>query len=622
MSFTINMENIAGFRGKVSFELQKGLNVVEAPNAGGKTSFIRGIRAMILPADTLKDSRHFLNITTKSGNIHLKLDNDKYSRDMHDVNGRLSVSGKPITDEGIKADTLCVAIRENVLLNLIDTGKSVKSVLEEFSEAKYYRLGTTNYCKKKIQELNIEISRQNEEYQALKEYQKQLTELLKKREKLIKEMESLPEIPQADSKTMLANQKLLQEKTKELTEARITLDTKKKEIDEREKGINRKEEEIKEYKKRIEEFKQKHPNIDNEIAKIERTIRDLVTDRNEHYAKISSISGELEATRKAQIETSKSKANYCPACGGKLTPEQLRKREKDLQIKYDKLTKEMGLTNEQIEAKEIEHETLQEEIQKVKVGRTGDVKMLDDSQRRLKDLKREYDNLAKEKEKLEGRIIEISKEINNIEKSIDPSIIDLIRKHSNIDTQLGVIESDIKRTKGAIESRGETGEKVQELDKRKRLLTAVASFMQKEAERVLMEVVNDFNTKTKEIYDLLEFKDFEKIYIDDYTFEVNVIRKKGGQTIRQPINSLSGSERGSIGLILMLAGKEKYLSDFPMFVLDAVTEDYDATRLSRIVKYLEGKVPYVIVTTLSPHVKRDEIVIKHRLGRYLSGGHE
>lgn len=296
-----------------------------------------------------------------------------------------------------------------------------------------------------------------------------------------------------------------------------------------------------------------------------------------------------------------------------MTPELLRSWERKLQKKYEGLTEEMSSVNAQVQERTEEWDSLREEVMRVKLGKTGDMKMLSDSQRRLKDLNREVRNLTEGKEKLEGTIAELEKEIKDLERSIDPSIIALTQKHGTIETRLGILQNDLDRTSKAIEDIGQAGEDIRALDKQKRLLTSVTTLMQKESERLLMEVVNDFNSRIGHIYDLLEFEDFEKIYIDDYTFEINVVRRKGSQTIRQPIKSLAGSERGTLGLILMLAGKEKYIPDFPMFILDAVSEDYDETRLSRIVRYLEERVPYVIVTTLTPHKDSDDIVIRHKL---------
>lgn len=56
----------------------------------------------------------------------------------------------------------------------------------------------------------------------------------------------------------------------------------------------------------------------------------------------------------------------------------------------------------------------------------------------------------------------------------------------------------------------------------------------------------------------------------------------------------------------MLAGKEEYLPEFPMFVLDELTTSYDPTRFKTIISYLQQTVPYTIVTALAPYQKGKE----------------
>jgi hypothetical protein len=48
----------------------------------------------------------------------------------------------------------------------------------------------------------------------------------------------------------------------------------------------------------------------------------------------------------------------------------------------------------------------------------------------------------------------------------------------------------------------------------------------------------------------------------------------------------------------MLAGREEYIPNYPLFVLDKVTLDYDPSRFQMILDYLtQREVPYIIVTT-------------------------
>ncbi len=615
MAIEIEMENIGGFKSTKNFKLEEGLNVVEAPNAGGKTSFIKGIRTMLLPQTVLEANRDFLNISAKSGNVTIKIDKEKYSRDIIDVDGKLSVSGKSIIDNGEIVDSLCVAIRENKLLDLIEKGESLKPQLEEFSGVKYYRMALSPFVlKKKLNQVNGELARENEEYAALKDYQKQLATFQKKKETLHIDKKKLPEIPKADSESMFKNQKLLQGKTKEKTELEIQINDNNEKIKARNDGVKNKERDIAECQKQIEEFKSKHPQFDKEISDLETKIQNLTSERNKIQSEISNIKFRLESIQKAQIGQTKSKIEKCPVCERQLTLEDLRKAEQKLLKEYDQRTKEFGILNAQIEEKAMEKDAILEENQRIKTGMDkGSYKFLSDSERRLNDLKKEHKKLIEEKNDLEKKLNEVKKEVEELNKGFDPTVIALIKKHADIEKDIGIVESDISRTEKAIKERGKVGEIIQKLDKKKRFLTSLIAFFQHESGRRIKEAVATFNEKAMEIYKLLEYKDFEKIYIDDYSYEVNVIRNKDGHSIKQPIKSLSSSERVSIGLILMLAGKEKYIPTFPLFVLDAISEDYDPIRLERIIKYLNSKVPYVVVTMLSPHGKSDAMIIKHSL---------
>ena len=111
-----------------------------------------------------------------------------------------------------------------------------------------------------------------------------------------------------------------------------------------------------------------------------------------------------------------------------------------------------------------------------------------------------------------------------------------------------------------------------------------------------------------QVYNKLGFKDFDKIEIDE-TFKIIVTRKKKSQEL----NRLATSERVTIGVLIMLAGKEKYLPEYPFFVLDEVTTAYDPVRFKQIIDYLinETKTKYTIVTAFSPI--GDKIKVEYKL---------
>ncbi len=134
--------------------------------------------------------------------------------------------------------------------------------------------------------------------------------------------------------------------------------------------------------------------------------------------------------------------------------------------------------------------------------------------------------------------------------------------------------------------------------------------MAAKAEEVKNAVKDMFNERIEEVYELLQFdEDFEQIYLDDQ-FNLRIIRRFQGQRKLDSINTLSRSEKETVALVLMLAGRQAYLSDFPFFIADE-TSFFDPTRFSRIVGYVSERVPYTVITKLAPRDAQDEVKVEY-----------
>ena len=454
-----------------------------------------------------------------------------------------------------------------------------------------------------------ELSRYRDEVRRLEGYKKQLSELQKKKEKLLKEQEALEEIPVASAEDMIKKQRQLRDLTKEQTEKKIEiqrLNIRLEEIKDDVKESRRLEEY---YDKQIEDFAEKHPDIDREIEELDKKIAELMKQKSDVQADQRFIGIRLEKTSKNLTDANRLGVDECLACGNKnfsRADAEIRKR--DLEKKYAELTRIIGQINIEIDQNGLTIDSLQEERQKVKIDFYN---KLNNVRQNLKFRENERKKNINSISASENEIKELENKIADVEKGFDESLIKLMREHEDQRYKLGVTDGEIKRTERTIKERADGTGEVQRLDKKQRFLGQMIAYMQNKAKSISDELVAEFNERAKEVYNVLEFKDFEKVYIDPNTFEVNIIRKSGGQLIRQPIISLSDSERSTIGIILMLAGKDQFLPDFPLFVLDAVTTDYDETRFNRIVEYLGNKVPYVLVTKLSPYEGSEKLVVKH-----------
>ena len=116
-----------------------------------------------------------------------------------------------------------------------------------------------------------------------------------------------------------------------------------------------------------------------------------------------------------------------------------------------------------------------------------------------------------------------------------------------------------------------------------------------------------FNNNIARAFRELKLEGFRNVFLDQ-NFTLHVMREGG---IQQPIETLSASEKLTISLILMLAAKETFLPEFPLFIVDELTLSYDSDRFWRIMNYIKRRVPYVIVTSLtSSFIAKPQVIHK------------
>ncbi|MDH5688882.1 MAG: hypothetical protein OEZ48_13605, partial [Candidatus Bathyarchaeota archaeon] len=146
-----------------------------------------------------------------------------------------------------------------------------------------------------------------------------------------------------------------------------------------------------------------------------------------------------------------------------------------------------------------------------------------------------------------------------------------------------------------IEVRREIGKKIEWLNK------VIEHFQEKYMRRMTTARLR-FNRNITRAFEQLDLEGFANIFLDQ-DFALHIVREN---SLQQPVETLSASERLTISLILMLAAKETFLPDFPFFIVDELTLSYDPERFRYIMNYIQQHVAYVIVTTLTSTGNRGE----------------
>jgi hypothetical protein len=250
--------------------------------------------------------------------------------------------------------------------------------------------------------------------------------------------------------------------------------------------------------------------------------------------------------------------------------------------KEDQLLKYLMLTDDSTEiASQIREGISQSKTEKKKIQKTISQKI-----EIIKKLKLELGNLASQIDEKKSQNIE---GLEELEKSLQRINKDVILKEEEIERSEKFPDDDHRYPKQlVIEVRSYMIKKIEWLNK-------VSEYFEDKYMRRMTLAKVRFNNNITKAFKELGFKGFENLFLNQ-DFELNIVREGN---IQQPVETLSASEKLTVSIILMLAAKETFLSDFPLFIIDELTLSYDHKRFEKVVSYLKRRIPFVIVTSLS-----------------------
>ena len=237
---------------------------------------------------------------------------------------------------------------------------------------------------------------------------------------------------------------------------------------------------------------------------------------------------------------------------------------------------------------------------------------IDSSREKQERIRMEIETQTRLLEALKGEIERLKESLRREETAGPKEFEDLERNLEEINKMIILKEEEIQRAERfppddaeypgrlVVDVRSEILRKIEWLDK-------VTGYFQEKYMRRMTSARCRFNSNVTRAFRELGLEGFGNVFLDQ-NFMLHVMREGN---VRQPIETLSASEKLTISLILMLAAKETFLPDFPLFIVDELTLSYDSERFWRIMNYIKKRVPYVIVTSLTSSL-RDKPEVIHK----------
>jgi chromosome segregation ATPase len=593
----LQIKNISGILNE-SISLSEGLNVIRAPNATGKTSTINSLKVITIPEKDLKTHSEFLNDSSNDGSVAVEFGSIKDDRKIRRYGKELAVIGNPIFDSNGKSELL-FAEPDNEIIHETIKGNSIEPFIERFSNVAVYQKLNIDSIEPAIIHLKKFYDEDSDAVAKLKSTEKEIENLKSEREKMSKERDKIkPLIEKA--KSQIKNSGIIQEKNKSKNEKLSDISRLSQGL----KGIQKQkpllESELKDAEKRRDEhiknkgkFQTEQEALSKEKGKLEAIQEDLEN-------QVSKLDDNISTLEQVSRNVDWTATKDCPVCGRPITSSVKNNWQKHLETDRKQANAELLKTENKIKEIDNRINDIEDELNEI-----NDIqKNINDWNLELAKIEKQVKFDTKDIEAKTESVNKLKKEIEELEKQIDPALLKIWRQQGTLDETIGETDGKIKALK---EEYDEICSKAKGLDVLKRKI----EFLQKVKEtikKIIIEmkngVKNKFNARIKEVYPLLNFKNFDEVFIND-SYRIEVVRK-GKQ---QELNRLSTSERVTLGVIVMLAGKEEYLPEFPFFVLDEVTTAYDPTRFKKIIDYItqKTKTKYVIVTAFSPTGDRIKI---------------
>lgn len=597
----IEVENVGGFQGIAKFELEKGLNLIVAPNATGKTSFVRALELMALPNDELKGKGHYMNLIVDSarGQARVKLiDTETKERRFRRVGDSLTcVEGNPFFSGETKVPTVCFAVPGNALIARMLAGEPIREYVEELSDSLIYENAVAI-----LGSFRRDLDRQHRIFRDDLIRLEQLQDNLQKEEgDLLQKKKELENLPKIDEKAILDDEKVRAKYDAKQAEKRRINDhvhSLQTELQDLQSGIEELTLEIKRFENRRSEIGRDQKRINAELDKVVKELRDTKSEKTAFQQQLAKIDDQLRIVNdNFQKRRKYGEEERCQACGQPLTLEKLQKWEKELRKSQEDFRKKLRAVKRTIEDLQDEEQRLHRDLQELqKVNDQLKSKERTRATRESQRSKKQNEHADSKKESNE-----LAKELEKIWANIDEESLKLFQQISQLQDRIRDRETRINGMKRRIRELTARTAEADRIVEKIEFVDAATQHMSRRKLEVMESVREAFDQNIDEIYSKLGFRDFESIEIaKDYTIYI----KRPGYEDPWPLDALSTSERITLALTFLVAGKQEYLPDFPFFILDELVTSYDPGRTEQLKEYLANVADYVLLTQLA---KEEEV---------------
>ncbi|NUB93486.1 AAA family ATPase [Haloterrigena sp. SYSU A121-1] len=612
----ITVQNVGGITdGELT--LSPGVTLLSGENASNKSSFLRGLAAVLGgPTPPVKSD-------ADRGRVTLRTDENEYFLELSNENGDPIVTDAERFSDRTDLCELFAALGETnpIRQRLLTDGDLYELLMRPVDTA----------------EIEAEIER-------LKERKDRLDE-------------RLAEVDRSEDRlpTLRTRATTLREDREEIETA---LREKREEIDERDAetdgndvldDLKEKRSERESVRDRIETQREAIRSLEDELEAVREQRDDLGT--AESSRDVDAIESEIEGLhhQKQQLTSTINALSPIVEMNDQLLDDE---REIPEEMKADEIVAELDPASRTITCwtcgSTVEREAIAEQVRVVReIIRekrqqretiTERIRSLEEEKRQLERQRDDRERLAEREQSIEAEIdrreetlselrdekAALDDEIESLQTDAetfderDDELLELHGEVSDLEYERGQLENELTELEREIEELEAELENRDDLEAERE---SVATRLREQRERIETlerDLVTTFNESMQQVLDVLDYENVERVWIERLAgdgdapsatdFELHIVRSnESGAAYEDTVDSLSKSEREVIGLVVAFAGYlvHDVASELPFIVIDAV-EMLDADRIRGLLNYFEDYTEYVVAAVLPEEARELE----------------
>jgi chromosome segregation ATPase len=621
----IELENIGIFRERRDFELAKGLNVIYAPNASGKSSLIAGLKAASIMIFTPEELKRVLNDYENEGFVKLSVDNNEVIVKLkRRADGTVEAIGKTFSDNGIVKKVAFIDL-ENELVNAVYSGdeERIKQILREISGLNYLETIITIISGLRSEyEYRYQIKRRDYESRR-EEIEKEIKETEMNLENVRKRLNEI--LSRSEIEPLRKEIENIRQKQKEIEE-RLSI-YRKDEI-EAKNAIALRDIDLKKMEADLKFFIEKRNELLEEIESIERNLIEYRREIEKLSLEIKHLASEKgifsrELSEKEDIlKRRKQIIEYaiCPYCGAPIDRKLLEAEIIELESQISELRDKINDILSEIEKRQRRIDELKQSgEERLKNAR----KELDEISSKISDLEQNKNKIENEINLLNRKLKDLENKIKQLEEERElllkrleifekeyPEASTLVDEYRRLQVQEHHLMERIDRLHGRLKQLEEMHKDVLSEQNNVEKVNLLEKYFRIRLSEIKSLAVDRINEVILRHFKLLKLAELEFPILSS-DFELKLTRSGGVPTT---LAELSDAEKAIFVIAITYALKEYVAEEFPFYVVDTLIEFIDDTRAREVLNYLmesAGSKNVIIVTKTKPYTGEPTILTQN-----------